>query len=131
MQYNIAAMMVEILLRHGVNERCLTDAFLTACGGGSAKITALLIEHGAIVDAHNGEALVTASRKGFVELVALLIKHGADVRAGGDAALRAAFKTASESDFSHIPNWRAVQGAREVIALLHHHGVQLPEDDNF
>jgi ankyrin repeat protein len=122
---------VKILLRHGVNEHNLASGLLSACACGRTEIAALLIEHGAPLNARNGEALVIASRQGSVEIVALLIKHGADVRAGGDAALRAACKTASESDFSRIPNWRAIRGAREVIALLRQHGAQLPEDDNF
>jgi ankyrin repeat protein len=114
---------VEILLRHGVNKLHLTSALHYACAGGRSEIAALLIEHGATVDAYNGGMLEIASQCGHVEIVALLIKHGADVHAGGDAALRAALKTAS--DFPLLAE------ARDTIALLRQHGAQLPEDDNF
>jgi ankyrin repeat protein len=84
---------VHLLLQHNadatargrLNQTALHFTSSSYCGGsrtGQARVTELLLEHGAVVDAQTrgyGTPLCRASESGHLEVVQVLLRHGADV----------------------------------------------------
>jgi uncharacterized protein len=88
----------------------ISDAFYSACRNGHTAVAALLLEHGADVNAKGilgGTALHWAAINGHKDTVAFLVDHGADL-------------TIRDARFDSTPEGWAVEGQHDEIRDLLH-----------
>lgn len=93
----------------------LMTPLIAACWKGHTEILALLVEHGADVNAKNNDgwtALMLASQNGHVDVVNCLLSHGADVNAKNE---RGATALMAASQNGHV----------EVVTCLLNHGADV------
>jgi hypothetical protein len=68
------------LLRQGVSGEVVSDALLAAASDGDLDLGAVLMEYGASVEHHDGQAIVEACAAGAPEVVKMLLASKAEVR---------------------------------------------------
>jgi hypothetical protein len=95
---------VEMLqyLLETTNERSLDSILVKAARAGSIDVAIFVLNLGARVNAHDGEALRSAAEYGHAEVVKALLAAGADVRSLENYALR----------------WAAANGHVDVVRVL-------------